>query len=479
MYHVDDLKKFVSCPRSYFYFREQGLNFNNFLRSDETIELLLARYLGVENYYLGLTNDSNGRFLKEKENYLWFIKTRFEAFDLRVKIPLMHKNNKGYDVYFIHKGISLKNLDLFYYRVNLEVLRLVGINIDNIYIAYINGDYVYHKKLDLNKLFIICDIYEDKKIIDLLEEEVVDYKEIIKRIEATNLNSYSVKSRSICHSHPICPYYNNCHNDSDLPDNSILTLVSSKYKEKMYKEGIRELKDVSLDLLEGERVQYAQIMADKKGGLYVSNYALKKYLKKLEKRPITFIDFEWDAYLIPQYEKMKPLSVLPFEFVMYILNKKGELSHYSFVGKGDCRKEFVEALLKYLPKSGPIVAYNAYGAECYRIKELAEFYVKYKKELLNINKRFEDLATPFLEGLIYDTRMRGNFSLKKLVGVVSNYNYKSLEINDGVKAVYSWRDFDKDKENIDNEKIVNNLIEYCSLDAYGLYLVYKWLTKQV
>ena len=480
MYHVDDLKKFVSCPRSYFYSREQYFTFNNFLRSDESIENLLARYLGVENYYLGIANDSNERFFKEKGNYLWFIKTRFEAFDLRIKIPLMHKNKNAYDIYFVHRGTSLKNLDLFYYRVNLEVLKFLNIKIDNLYIAYINSDYIYHKTLDLNKLFIISDTYEDKKLLDLFNEEEVDYKKIIKEIKASNLNTYNIKKRSICHSHPICPYYHICHkDDDDLPDNSILTLVSSENKEVMYENGIKKLIDVSLDMLEGQRVQYAQILADKNGGRYVSKYALKNWLKDLEQRPITFIDFEWDAYLIPKYEKMRPLGVLPFEFVLYILDEKGELNHYSFVGKGDCRKEFVEALIKYLPKSGPILAYNAYGAECYRIKELANYYDKYKKELLKINSRFKDLATPFQEGLIYDTKMRGNFSLKKLIEIVSNYNYKQLIINDGLKAVYNWRDFDKGKEDTDDKKIIKDLIEYCSLDAYGLYLVYMWLIKQV
>lgn len=247
----------------------------------------------------------------------------------------------------------------------------------------------------------------------------------------------------------------------------------------MYRSGIKKLKDVDLNLLEGNRVQYAQIMASKNNGLYVSKYALKNYLDGLKQRPITFLDFEWDTYLIPQYSKMKPLKVLPFEYVIYVLDENDELKHYTFLGKGDCRREFALGLMKYIPKNGPILAYNAYGAECYRIRELAEYFPEYSKELNEINSRFKDLATPFLEGLIYDTRMKGNYSLKSIVDAISDYSYKNLEINNGMNAVYNWRDIDKDSEDVDKEKIISELIEYCSLDAYGLYLVYKWLNEQI
>ena len=148
------------------------------------------------------------------------------------------------------------------------------------------------------------------------------------------------------------------------------------------------------------------------------------------------------------------------------------------MGKGDCRREFAEGLLKYIPKSGPIVAYNAYGAECRRIKELADYFPEYRDELLKINERFVDLVTPFLEGLIYDIRMRGNFTLKQLVSIVSDLNYKSLEINDGMKAVFNWRNIDLGIEE-DDDRVKKELIEYCGLDAYGLYLVYEWLLQQI
>ncbi len=479
MYHIEDLKKFVRCPRLYFLANKQA-SFNHYLRSDESLNDLLIRHLKIDNYYKGVVNDINDCFFKEKDNYEWFLKTRFEDYELRIKIPLMHKTKKGYDIYFVYNGTSIKELDPFYYRVNLEVLDNVGVNVNNVYIAYINGEYVFDEILDVDSLFIIADKKNGVKLLDYFNEKIIDYKYLIDRIKATNLDSYSPIKTRACHLKNKCDFYDQCFKDEkDLLVDSILTLVSSGNKDKMYRSGIKRLKDVDLSLLEGNRVQYAQIMASKNNGLYVSKYALKNYLDGLKQRPITFLDFEWDTYLIPQYNKMKPLKVLPFEYVIYVLDEEGELKHYTFLGKGDCRREFALGLLKYIPKNGPIVAYNAYGAECYRIKELAEYFPEYSNELNKINSRFKDLATPFLEGLIYDTRMKGNYSLKSIVDAISNYSYKDLEINNGMNAVYNWRDIDKDSDDIDKEKIINELIEYCSLDAYGLYIVYKWLCEQI
>ena len=113
-----------------------------------------------------------------------------------------------------------------------------------------------------------------------------------------------------------------------------------------------------------------------------------------------------------------------------------------------------------------------------RLQELAEIYPEYKNDLLDVVDRFVDMAAPFNEGLVYDTRMQGNFTLKKLVDICSEYSYEGLDIYDGMEAVFNWRDIDNNNDT-EKQEILNNLKEYCSLDAYGLFLVYKWLIKLI
>ena len=475
MYHISDLKKFTRCPRFYFLDVDSDNVFNPYLRSDDSFIDLLKDKLGIKECFTGKVGDSTDLFFKNINKHEWFIMPRFELGKLRIKVPVLHKNKDGFDIYFIYYGTSVRDLDFFTYRITVEVLEKLGLLIDNIYLAYVNPEFVNDGVIDPEEVFNVTDHYRNGKIINMILDSFVDYDDIINKIETSSLEtSPAVKTRA-CHLKNVCEYYGSCFKEEkDLPEDTILSLASSKYKNKMYEEGIEQLKDADLEKIEGNRVQYAQIMASKNEGLFVDKVSLSNWLKRLDERPISFIDFEWDRYLIPSYKGMRPLDVIPFEFALYIDNEDGKLEHKTFVSSGDCRKEFIETLIEALPKKGKILAYNAEGAEILRLQELEVQFPEYKEELDDIISRFVDLACPFVEGLVYDTRMMGNYSLKKLVDIISDKSYKDLDIDDGMEAVYRWRDIDKGAD-VDQDKIIDNLKKYCSLDAYGLYLVYKWL----
>ena len=473
MLHISDIKKFIHCPRLYYYDLDANNEFNQYLRNDLSINDLLIEYFHIDSYYLGERNDLSDRFINNINNYEWFIRPRLNDGELRINIPLVKRNNNEFDLYFINYGTSIKELDTLAYSIYLQIFTKYQLNVNDIYIIYLNGEYVNQGTLDVSKLFLITDTFHDEKIIDKVIEKKFDYKEIVDEILNNNLNNYPAIKNRYCRLFGECSHYDLCfENEKQDCLDSILYLASSQNKVKMYEDGIRHLKDADLNLIEGNRVQYAQIMASRNNGLFVDKYALKKFLKPLNERPISFIDFEWDRYLIPEYKGMKPMDVVCFEFALYVLDENDELKHYTFVETKDCREKFVEELIKCLPSEGPILAYNALGAECLRLQELADLFPQYKEQLYSIVSRFYDLATPFIDGIVYDIKMAGNFTLKKLVDICSDYSYSNLDIYDGMQAVYNWRNLDKGQI---NEKTLSDLKEYCSLDAYGLYLVYNWL----
>lgn len=477
MYHISDIKRFIHCNRLYFLSKDVQSEFKQYLRNDESLNDLLIQYFKIDNYYLGQRNDQGDRFFKEKDNYEWFIRPRFVDKELRINIPVVHKVNDEYDLYFIYSNTQLKELDTLTYTTAFNLLNKIGVVVNEIYIIYINGNYVLENELEVDKLFVCTNKYKNKKIVNIIKNDSFGYEDVIDKMNSLTLQDCPACKNKYCKQYGICDYYLECFEEiEDIEDDCILSLVSSKYKNEMYDEGLIHLKDVDLGRLEGNRTQYAQIMASNNNGLFVDKLALKDWIVQLNERPISFIDFEWDRYLVPPYSKMKPMDVVCFEFALYTLNENGHLEHKTFVGTGDCRKEFIINLLKSLPSTGPIVAYNALGAECLRIEELANIFPEYSDELHAINARFVDLATPFVEGLVYDIRMSGNYTLKKLVDICSSYSYKSLDIYDGMEAVYNWRNVDKG-DSIDGDKIIDNLKQYCSLDAYGLFLVYKWLIE--
>ena len=473
MYHITDIKKFLKCADLYYYEKNKEQVFKPYMRMDDNIIDLLSRYFHFEDVYVGERNDRTDRFFENINNYEYFIHTRFEDNGMRINIPFMHKVENGFDLCFIYYGTSVREIDLITYRICVRMLKKYGINVDQIYIIYLNGDYVSDGTIDVDQLFICTNKHNGKEIIELTRNGDFVYEDIISAMNR-HVPKEAKKCR-YCKMFGLCEHYSTCFpNEEKLEPDSILTLVSSKNKNKMYEEGRRLLKDADPNLIEGTQIQYAQIMASRNNGLYIEKLALKKWLEQLDKKPISFIDFEWDRFLIPKYEKMKPMDVVCFEYALYYMDKHGKMHHNTFVGTGDCRRQFVETMIKKIPKRGPILAYNAQGAECLRLKELGDIYPEYKEQLNKIIEGFVDLATPFIEGLIYDIRMEGNYSLKKLVDICSDYSYKELPIYDGMEAVYNWREIEKSSPEV-GRRIIRNLKEYCSLDAYGLFLVYKWL----
>ncbi len=477
MYHISDLKKFLRCELLYFYGKDEKKAFKPYLRTDENLIDLLKRNFNIEDCFLGIRNDENDAFLNACDQYEWFIHPRFVDGELRINIPLLHKRDSVFDLYFIYYGTHVKEPDLLTYRISVRVLDKLNIPVGDFYLITLNEDYVNTGTIDAEKLFLCTDTYKDKKLIDLVNDHPYPYEEVIKKMQEYDYEQAPVKKNRFCKQNGICDYYENCFSEEEVnAADSILTLVSSQYKNEMYDEGIRYLKDIDVNRLEGNKVQYSQVQASRNGGLFVDKMGLKHWLEKLDQRPISFIDFEWDRYLVPPYVNMRPLDVVCFEFALYYIDSENHMHHHTFVGTNDCRKAFIEELLDRLPKEGPVLGYNAYGAECLRLTELGNMFPEYKEKLEAINDRFIDLAEPFTEGLVYDIRMQGNYSLKKLVAICSDYSYDDLDIDDGMEAVYKWRELLSENQS-EKEQTIQNLEEYCSLDAYGLFLVYRWLIK--
>lgn len=238
------------------------------------------------------------------------------------------------------------------------------------------------------------------------------------------------------------------------------------------------MKDADIDLIEGTKIQYAQIQADKNGGLFVDKLALKSWLDTVS-YPITFLDFEWERFAVPPYKKMHPFDVLPFEYSLHILHEDGTVEHKVFLSIHDDRKELATSLIRDIPKEGSVVAYNAFGAEYIRIEEMIYTFPEYTDELKHINERMVDLQLPFESGIIYDTRMKGLWSLKVIMSIMNDKSYNDLAIHQGMDAVCEWRRLDKEEQDANKEDIMQNLKEYCGMDSYAMVVVFKWLLHLV
>ncbi len=482
MLHISDIKKYRRCPRLYYLSKDKKSVYQPYLRHDEELTKLVVAYFGIKDYYLGKMGDDPSRVLNEINDHSWYVKARFEYKGLRIKVPFLHRNGDGFDIYFVVFAPYPKDEDIDFYRANIWVLVNNGISVKGIYIVHLNADYIRGDNLDLKELFVVHDhLYRQNKPARPLKERIgddYDLSKIIEQIDKGDLSLFKPEKRRACKMRGVCEFYDECFKE-ELEDDSIEFLVSSQYKKQMQQLGINYMRDVEGEYLEGTRVQYAQIMASRNRGLFLDKLALKHWLDTFKDQKLAFIDFEWETYIIPPYRGLKAYEHVSFQYSLHVLKKDGSLTHREFIATGDCREDFIRSLLKDVPLDAKLIAYNAKGAEMIRIRELIRQFPQYTLPLNDLLERFIDMSVPFTEGMVYDIKMRGNFSVKSLLQVVSDMNYHNLAISNGMDAVYKWRLLDRNELEDEGKEVMDKLSEYCSLDSYSLYLVYKWLLDMV
>ena len=487
MFHISDVKKYMRCPKMFWNALHEVNSepFMHFVRMDQAVTELVLKKLKVQDYYLGQRNDPTEKAMIASESIDWLVKARFEYEALRIKLPIMHHVKKQWDIYFIYTGLYPKNDDLHYYCSHVWVLQKLGFQLGKIRIVHLNKDYVRENELDVDSLFLVSNEFYNAKgnpsgsITATIQSRVQNLSHILLEMnEVAHAESFYMGKNKQCIRKNRCTYYDLCFSEEKQgEEDSILHLVSSQYKNEMLQQGIRQMKDALLDKIEGSRQQFAQIMASQNGGLFIDRIALKNWLQTELVYPLSFLDFEWETYAIPPYSGLKPFDVVPFQYSLHILQKEQSLQHCEYIGVQDCREQFIQKLIQDIPKKGSIVAYNGEGAEKIRLIELAEQFPAYSRQLKEMCHRIVDLSIPFMNGLVYDIRMHGLYSLKVLLSVFSNeYDYANLDIHHGMDAVFKWRSLDKKEKT--EEDIEQQLMDYCGMDTYAMVILVQWLQKQ-
>lgn len=479
MYHISDCKMYLRCPVLFEKSRNTvGILHEPFARKEDQMSQLVMQKLKIQSYFMGQKGDDPIRAKDALGHVEWLVKARFEAQGLRVKVPFLKRQENGYILFFLYIGPYPKESDFAYYALLYEVLRQNHIMIIDAKVIHLNKAYVRDGELDVDQLFTISDVLYSEKhkptlpLFEALQHHSYDLSELIDQMNTPHYDQPKRTSKCV---HPyVCPFYSECFaHEQSLPDDSVLTLMHSQHKYALYQSDVTHLQQLKPEHIEGSRMQYAQIMAAKNGGLYLDMFSLGAMFSYVQ-YPITFLDFEWECHAIPPYSQMHPFDVLPFEYAMVILNQDGTIEKKVFLGMDDDRQSFIEHLNRDLPKQGTIFAYNAEYAEKRRLEELAIAFPSFADQIQKMIERLLDLQALFSSGNCYHIKMRGSYSLKSVMQCIENSAYQTLNIQEGMQAVYAYRKLSL-KETSDPQKIIDDLHAYCLMDAYSMYQIFLWL----
>lgn len=486
--HLSDIKYWMRCPKYLWLHHYEPLKYQSFVHYHLHMSDLLIEYFALQNPFIGEPNDPNERVMQELDMHDAFLYPRFETGGIRIKVPLMMKQNESWKIVFSYSVCHPRESEAQKIADTMQVLEALHIPINEVSILHLNENYVRGETLDVHQLFHETTYLYNKKnhphhsieeLIQAYKRNVFDY---VDEIEA-------IIHQSDCPNHPQgpqcmkqgkCPYYAHCFPEPFI-DTSVHYLMQTSGKYDLEKSGHDDMRTMDVNKLEGNRLQYAQLMAARNNGFFIDRFAVSSWLQTNIQYPISYLDFEWDTFAFPPYEYMRPFDVITFQYSLHIEDDSNTpLRHEEFLEEGDCRIAFIEHLLAHIPKQGSILVYNMEGAEKLRLIQLSKQFPIYKEKLDALCKRMVDLSLPFETGSIYDIRMKGLYSLKKLVEIFSEYDYHKLAVSHGLEAVMKWRDL---CETENKETIKQQLLEYCAMDTYAEYIIFHkighWLEEEI
>ncbi len=483
MLHISDIKKYDRCEKLFWLSQKDPQPRQPYVYYHEDLVKLLKEKFHITDAFEGHVGDDPCLAIQAMECQDILINARFAYGELRIKIPLMMRKSSVWDLYFTYGSCYPKESEAQVIFDHLEVLRLLGISVGDIRVVHLQADYIRKDRLDADALLTESEyLYNHKnkahkKITELLAECHRDLPQVIGNMqELLRETNISAQRSSVCTRGMKCPYIDTCF-PQPPKDTSIMHLISCSARYEMQNKGILDIKDVDLEKIEGTRQQFSQIMAARSDTMHFDALAVRTWIDSGIHYPLSYLDFEWETYAYPPYEGMKPFDVLCFQYSLHIEKQPGDkLIHKEFLEQGDCREKFICRLLEDLPKEGSIMVFNMEGAEKLRLHQLKEQFPQYGAQLDAVCDRMVDLALPFSTASIYDSRMRGLFSLKTLVPIFSSYSYEDLDISYGMDAVRNWRRLESaDADEV--KSIRRHLLEYCAMDTYAEVLVYHAITE--
>ncbi len=383
--------------------------------------------------------------------------------------------------------------------------QLDKINKTHYYLAVLNADYTFDGKYekdvpvygdDIITYFDLTSITKDyQKIIDQDRRKLEEY---IARLDSNRceVGLYCENKKTTK-----CRYFDLCF-DILPKKNSILTYLDNHYgfnKKSVYElinNGITSVLEVSDDDLSREKNKIQKKVV-KTHIPYINKDKIKAGLDQIT-YPIYHLDFETFPCPLPRFKGEKPYTQSVFQFSLHIEKEKGVCDkikdHYGYLAKDetDHREELIKKLIEYIDDKGTILVYNE-SFEKSRLKELADIFPKYKKELLSIRNRVFDLMniiktnTKLYEDLGYSKEeaslfnyyhedMQGSFSIKKILPLFSNLTYQGMDIANGVDALVTYAKFKTmNKQEYEYKYKYQKLVEYCLQDTWAMVEILKGL----
>ena len=391
-----------------------------------------------------------------------------------VKTDILHKGNKGWELYEVKSSTKEKEGHLDDIAIQHYVIKGAGIDICKAALVHINTEYVRNGDIEVEKLFVIKDL-TDRAI----EIQAVTAEKLFAMQAMLDGPMPDIDIGDYCDKPYECAFKSHCWRH--IPKNSVFDLREKGIdKFAFYLAGKIRFEDIDPDELNFK--QRMQVDAELNNTVTLDREGTRKFLKTLH-YPLYFLDFEafYDEP-IPPFDGTRPYMKIPFQYSLHWIEKEGgKLHHKEYLAKTgkDGREDIARQLAESIPDNACVVAYKM-SFEQEIIKGLASSFPDYAERLLRINENMIDLMAPFQKRLYYTKEMKGGYSIKVVLpALVPELTYEGMAVSNGGDAVLAYKHLEQTSDPVETKQIRKDLIEYCKLDTLAMVRILERIRECV
>ncbi|MBA3662813.1 MAG: DUF2779 domain-containing protein [Bacteroidetes bacterium] len=379
-------------------------------------------------------------------------------------------NDKKRILYEVKSSTKCTDVQIIDVAFQYFIMKEAGYPPDEVYLMYLNNEYVRGKNLSVTKLFKTEDVLQS--VLNMQEDIPRGIKEMKDMLEKVIPPDKNIGLH--CDKPFTCDFRKHCW--KHIPSDSIFDIarLTKKKKFELYEVGIIQLEDIPSTTKLNHNQQMQVRMALEKSHV-VDKEKIQGFVSTLD-YPLYFLDFESIQPAIPRFPKTKPYQQITFQYSLHIQSAEGDVNHLEFLADPhkDFRLQLLRQLLKDTEGVGTIVTYNM-AFEIGRMKELAVQFPKYQEEIYNRISRTKDLMVVFRDRHYYHHAMKGSYSIKNVLPVlVPELSYKNLDIRDGASASVTFEQLKK-LDTVEAKEKREQLLEYCKLDTWAMVCILKVL----
>ena len=356
------------------------------------------------------------------------------------------------------------------------VLERAGVKVGRTFIVHLEKRYARQGALDVDALFVKDDSSEQvaQKRAEI-EAGMAAAREYLNYTTEPNGGCechYKGRSRqctTFAYSHATIPAYS---------VHDIVRIGLSKKKLVYFVDNnVFRLDDVPDEFELGDG-QANQVRAHKRKAPIIDTDAIRDALAGYA-YPLYFLDYETFAPAIPAFDGFSPYQRIPFQFSLHILREPGgALEHVEYLHEeaSDPTARVAELLSKHIAPGGSVIVWHA-PFERGVNGEIGKRSPAFAGIGERINGQLCDLEKIFTEQYYVHPEFRGRTSIKAVLPVLCPaLSYEKLAIKEGASASNEWwRMLSPMTTPVEKKAIEQALREYCTLDTYAMYAIWKKL----